>query len=213
MGGHQLGRNNLPLCCMHYATFGTRLSLPDLARCHNNTLIIADNDSNGSRQIETQTHPPTCQLANLPQRVARTAAMQLRFLPIPNGNGQRKLRGQLQLQLTLAVAVATLVALTNSGHRYERQLSVCRIMMLPFLQQPAPCSILWHLQRQQVFIDINTRRSKYAECFSGQRTHCGCGATADVHLPQAMPLASFCGNPKAAASTNDITSSLTVCLN
>lgn len=58
-------------------------------------------------------------------------------------------------------------------------------MMLPFLQQQqqqlqaAYCSILGHLQRQQVFIDINSRRSKYAECFSGQRAlrmrrHCGC---------------------------------------
>lgn len=82
-------------------------------------------------------------------------------------------------------------------------------MMLPFLQQAASCSkqpaALGHLQRQQLFIDINTRRSKYAECFSGQRALrmralCGCGASASS--PACHALSVF-----AAATTNDISSS------
>lgn len=113
---------------------------------------------------------------------------------------------QTQIQCTVAVAVAALVARPNSGHRYERQLSVCRIMMLPFLQQAASCSkqpaaaALGHLQRQQLFIDINTRRCKYAECFSGQRAlrmralcgcECGCGA-ASASSPACHSLVCFC---------------------
>lgn len=166
--------------------------------CHNNTLIIADNDSNGRRQIETPPLPPSPTCHNewqAPQRVdnaARLASTPLCFLPIANGNGKRKLKHKhslcgnsscttefgAQIWATIKCLPHNDVAVFTAGSSRQHHAASSQ-------QHWGTCSGSNFLSTL-IHVAANMQNA-----FRGS-AHCGCGHSADAAPLRLLPPATLC---------------------